>query len=203
MFLVFWRWLSFFELVNIRHGSLCHLLCLFPLLNMWPLWGQVYFCPVPSSQANKVLLFSPPPVRLQALRSDSCRKYLTTKRHTQKTSYLLWSQKIKPLSLCPSAVSSFFKPQGSRWWFSPQLLISVWVLCPFSHFVFFLFLFYVIILYASGSVFSAHALLLFLGGVHQLLAIAPFYKASRTHSVGFALLCTGTAGAFLRQLGFI
>lgn len=103
VFVVFWQRLSFFELVNIWHGSLCHVLCLFPLLNMWPLWGQVYFCPVPSSQTNKVLLFSPPPVRLQALRSDSCRKYLTTKQHTQKTSYLLWSQKKKaavPLSNC-------------------------------------------------------------------------------------------------------
>lgn len=45
--------------------------------------------------------------------------------------------------------------------------------------------------------------LLFLGGVHQLLAIPPFYKASRIHTAGFALLCTGTAGASLRQLGFI
>lgn len=87
--------------------------------------------------SGKVLLFSPPPVRLQALCSDSRRKYFTTKRHTQKTSYLLWSENIKPLFICPSAVSSFLKPQGPYWWFSPQLLISVWVLCPFSHLFFF------------------------------------------------------------------
>lgn len=166
----------------------------FPLLNTWPLWGQVYFCPVPSSQANKVLLFSPPPVRLQALHSDSRRKYLTTKRLTQKTTYLLWSQKIKPLSLCPSAVSSFFKPQGSRWWFSPQLLISVWVLCPFSHFGFFVCI-RINFLCAYTAPLS--------GGSTSAPCHTPFYKASRIHSVGFALLCTGTAGASLHQLGFI
>lgn len=155
--------------------ALCHVLCLFPLLNMWPLWGQVYFCPVPffSGKQSPAVLSSSS--KAAGPFAQTAVENILPPSGTQKNKLFVMVTENKaavPLSKCSiqflqtSGLSPMIQSSA------PHLSVS-----PLSFFSFcFVFLFYVIILYASGSIFSAHAPLLFLGRVHQLLAISPFMK---------------------------